>query len=281
MHGASLPTVMDNAAYRERARRYAAAVTTAPPPRRISVIDDAYPDADALDTAVSRAMLLAASEGRIGEAFRIHRPGRIVAFGKHDAITPGFADAVAIARDKGFLPILRLAGGRAAVFHEHTLAFNWTVPTPDPTREIHERFRMLADVMVRAFAGLGLDARVGEVPGEYCPGEFSVNLDGAIKVMGVGQRLARHAAHIGGVVVVDDADSINDVLVPIYETLGLTMDPGVTGALADRLPELDNDTVVEAVLAEVGRLGELVPTPLDPEILAHARTLADGHVATG
>lgn len=247
--------------------------------RRIAVIDDAYPDADALDTAVSRAMLLAASEGRIGEAFRIHRPGRIVAFGKHDAITPGFTEAVRISRAKGFLPILRLAGGRAAVFHERTLAFNWTIPTPDPTRDIHERFRMLADVMVGAFASLGLDARVGEVPGEYCPGEFSVNLDGVIKVMGVGQRLARNAAHIGGVVVVDDADSINDVLLPIYETLGLSMDPAVTGALADRLPGIENETVVSAVLAEVGRLGELVPTPLDPSILAHARTLADGHVA--
>lgn len=254
-------------------------MTTTSRPRRIAVIDEAYPDADALDTAVSRAMLLAASEGRMGEAFRIHRPGRIVAFGKHDAITPGFDEAVRIARDRGFLPVLRLAGGRAAVFHERTLAFNWTVPTPDPTRDVHDRFRMLADVMVRAFQGLGLDARVGEVPGEYCPGDFSVNLDGSIKVMGVGQRLARGAAHIGGVVVVDDAELINDVLVPVYAALGLEMDTSVTGALADRRPGIDNDTVVEAVLAEVGRLGTLVPTPLDPVILSHAGTLADGHIA--
>ena len=145
--------------------------------RTIAIIDESYPDADALDTAVSRAMLLAASEGRIGEAFRIHRPGRIVAFGKHDSITDGFDEAVAIARAKGFLPIVRLAGGRAAVFHENTLAFNWTVPADDPTRNIHDRFRMLSDVMVGAFARLGLDARIGEVPGEYCPGEFSVNLE--------------------------------------------------------------------------------------------------------
>ncbi len=252
-------------------------VTTGP--RRIAVIDEAYPDADALDTAVSRAMLLAASEGRIGEAFRIHRPGRIVAFGKHDAITPGFEDAVRIARDRGFLPVLRLAGGRAAVFHERTLAFNWTVPTPDPTRDIHKRFRMLSGVMTRAFAALGLDARVGEIPGEYCPGEFSVNLDGTRKVMGVGQRLARGAAHIGGVVVVDGADLVNDVLIPVYEALGLRMDASVTGALTDGRPGLDNDTVVAAVLSEVGRLGTLVPTPLDPAILAHAGTLADGHIA--
>lgn len=252
---------------------------TAAGSREIATIDEAFPDADALDTAVSRAMLLAASEGRIGEAFRIHRPGRIVAFGKHDAITDGFDRAVAITREKGFLPVLRLAGGRAAVFHEHTLAFNWTIPTPDPTRDIHDRFRMLAGVMVRAFARLGLDARIGDVPGEYCPGEFSVNLDGAIKVMGVGQRLARHAAHIGGVVVVDDAALVNDVLVPVYEALGLAMDPEATGALADRLPGVTNDEVVDAVLAEIATLGSLVPTPLDPAILTHARELAEGHIA--
>jgi lipoate-protein ligase A len=247
--------------------------------RSIALIDDAYPDADALDTAVSRAMLLAASEGRIGEAFRIHRPGRIVAFGKHDSITPGFDEAVAIARAKGFLPLVRLAGGRAAVFHEQTLAFNWTVPDPDPTRGIHDRFDMLADLMVGAFAGLGLDARTGAVPGEYCPGDFSVNLEGVIKVMGVGQRLARDAAHIGGVVVVRDAEIINDVLLPIYDALGLEMDPGATGALSHRLPEITTDEVVEAVVAELGRLGDLVPTPLDPAILEHAMTLADGHIA--
>ncbi len=247
--------------------------------RTIAIIDEAYPDADALDTAVSRAMLLAASEGRIGEAFQIHRPGRIVAFGKHDAITPGFDEAVAIARVKGFLPIVRLAGGRAAVFHERSLAFNWTMPADDPTRGVHDRFRMLSNVMVGAFARLGLDARIGEVPGEYCPGEFSVNLDGTIKVMGVGQRLARKAAHIGGVVVVDDATTVNDVLVPVYASLGLEMDPAATGALSLRQPDITADDVIRAVLAELSEVATLVPTSLDPRILEHARSLADGHIA--
>lgn len=246
--------------------------------RTIAVIDEAYPDADALDTAVARAMLLAASEGRLGEAFRIHRPGRIVAFGKHDTLSAGFPRAVAIARAHGFLPLIRLAGGRAAVFHEGTLAFNWTIPAADPTRDIHDRFRMLAGVIVGALGDLGLDARIGEVPGEYCPGDFSVNVDGTQKVMGVGQRLARGAAHVGGVVVVTGADIVNDVLVPVYEALGIAMDPGATGAVAERLPGITPDHVVDAVLRRLESLGTLVPTPLDPAILAHATTLADGHI---
>ena len=270
---------MDNEAYLSSLRTGTLAAMSPTPPRSIALIDESYPDADALDTGVSRAMLLAASEGRMGEAFRIHRPGRIVAFGKHDSITDGFNEAVAIARTKGFLPIVRLAGGRAAVFHEHTLAFNWTVPATDPTRDIHDRFRMLSNVMVGAFGSLGLDARIGQVPGEYCPGEFSVNLEGTLKVMGVGQRLARNAAHIGGVVVVDNAAIINDALIPIYEALGLDMDPAATGALSDRAPGITTADVVDAVLEQVRHLGELIPTRLDPHILAIARELADGHIA--
>ena len=252
---------------------------TAIPTRTIAIIDESYPDSDALDTALSRAMLLAASDGRIGETFRIHRPGRIVAFGKRDTITPGFDAAVALARGKGFLPIVRLAGGRAALFHEHTLAFTWTIPDADPTRGIHDRFQMLSLLMVAAFRRLGMDARVGEIPGEYCPGAFSVNLDGAIKVMGVGQRLARNAAHVGGVVVVSDATLVNDVLVPIYQALGLSMDPTATGSLNDRVPGITADTVIDAVLVELGTLGSLTRSQIDPAILAHARTLAEGHVA--
>ena len=38
--------------------------------------------------------------------------------------------------------------------------------------------------------------------------------------MGVGQRLVRGAAHVGGVVVVDQGDRIRDVLLPVYDALG-------------------------------------------------------------
>ena len=57
--------------------------------------------------------------------------------------------------------------------------------------------------MRTALCSLGVDARIGEVAGEYCPGKYSVNARGATKIMGVGQRLARHAAHVGGVIVVN------------------------------------------------------------------------------
>ena len=42
-----------------------------------------------------------------------------------DRARPGFREAVAAARSGGWEAILRLAGGRAAVFHRETIAFAW------------------------------------------------------------------------------------------------------------------------------------------------------------
>ena len=67
-----------------------------------------------------------------------------------------------------------------------------------------------------ALCDLGVDARVGEVEGEYCPGEYSVNARGALKLMGVGQRIVRGAAHVGGVLVVGRSDRTRRVLEPVY-----------------------------------------------------------------
>ena len=87
-----------------------------------------------------------------------------------------------------------------------------------------------------ALARLGVDARVGEVPGEYCPGAFSVNARGRTKLAGVGQRLISGAAHLGGVVVVRDSAGVRDVLIPVYEALGLEWDPETTGSVEDEVP---------------------------------------------
>ncbi len=246
--------------------------------RTISIIRNAYPEQPGLDTAVSRALLMRASAGEVGETFRLHVPGRIVAFGKQDVVSPGFAEAVAASSACEYLPIVRLAGGRAAVFNEHTLAFSWTIPTAHPPADIHHRFRQLADLMVATFGDFGLDARVGEVPGEYCPGEYSVNLGGEIKVMGVGQRLTRHAAHVGGVVVVRDSAVLRAILEPVYAALGLPWRPETAGALTDQAPGVHTGDVITAVLHHLGRLADLTDGTIDASTLELARSLAPDHL---
>ena len=216
--------------------------------------------------------------GELPETLRLARPGRIVAFGKQDAIAPGYKGAVEAARGGGFEAIQRLAGGRPAVFHEHTLAFAHAVPDSDPKPGIQARFDLVAEVMAAAFRRLGVDARVGQVAGEYCPGGHSVNAGGRRKLMGVGQRLIAGGAHVGGVVVVDRPDLVNGILTPVYAALGLRFDPQATGSLAGEAAGVTLDGVRAAILEEYGTRYELEPWELDEGTLALARSLAPEHL---
>lgn len=243
------------------------------PERTIQLLRQGFPDRPAFDSAVSRALLEAAAAGSAPETFRLFVPGRVLAFGSRDAGHPAYPEAVAAAREEGFTPLERLAGGRAAVFHEGTLAFAWAIPDPEPRRSIRAHFEEMAAVVVAALAALGVDARVGEVPGEYCPGAHSVSAAGRRKLMGVGQRLVAGAAHIGGVVVVDRADLVNRALLPVYRCLGYQWDPAATGSVAEEVPATV-DTVAEALAGALAARHRLVAASLPAEVLDRAAALA-------
>jgi lipoate-protein ligase A len=248
--------------------------------RAISVIQDSHPLKPALDTALSRALLLRVSDGEIPETFRLHLPGRVMAFGKRDVISDGYRAAVHATRAMGFEAIERLAGGRAAVFHEGTIAFSWSIPTPDPRSGIHDRFRALSSLLVGAFARLGVTASIGELPGEYCPGEYSIHTAGR-KVMGVGQRLARRAAHIGGVIVVADGRLVRDALLPVYTAMKLDWDPATAGSLQDADPSVTLKRTADAILEELAQQADLVAAGLDSATLRLGEQLAPEHLSPG
>ena len=231
-----------------------------------------------MDVAVSHSVLLAVARGETPGVLRLHVPSPVLAFGRRDRASHGYERAVRTARAHGFAAVERLAGGHAAVFHENTLAFSWAIPDPEPIEGIVDRFESVASIMEEALQALGVDARVGEVPGEYCPGRWSVNVGGRVKVMGVGQRLVRGAAHVGGVVVVDGAERVRDVLVPVYRALGIDWDPRTAGSLADRSPGLDNDIVAQAVIDAFSRRVNLIERDLPTGIVEHAHALAPEHL---
>ena len=245
---------------------------------RYTLVEEAFPRHPALDTAVSHSILESVSEGEIGGVLRLFVPGRVVAFGLADRGSEGYPAAVRTARAHGYDAVERLAGGRAAVFHESTLAFSWAVPHPDPRSDIRERFELISSIMVEAFESLGVDARLGRLPGEYCPGDWSVNAGGRVKVMGVGQRLVRRAAHVGGVVVVDNGHLIRDVLIPVYRSLRLDWDPRTAGSLADRAPGLRNEAVARAILESFADRFPLERGVLPDFVVERARRLIDGHL---
>jgi lipoate-protein ligase A len=229
------------------------------------------------DSAVSRALMLRVAGGELPETLRVSRPGAAVAFGKRDVVSEGYVAAVEAARDSGFEAVERLAGGRAAVFHEGTLHFGHAVRDADPRVRVTRRFEEAAALVARALGRLAVDARVGEIPGEYCPGEHSVNARGATKLMGLGQRVIKNGSYTGGVVVVAGADRIREVLLPVYDALGLDWLPEKTGAVVDERPGVSWEDVRAAIEAEYAVSYDLEPAELDDETLALAERLAPEH----
>ena len=221
--------------------------------------------------------MLRVADGELPETLRIARPGTTVAFAKRDAVADGYAEAVRAARAHGFEATLRLAGGRAAVFHDGTMEIGHAVPDDEPRTGIHARFERTAGRLARALGRLGVDARVGEVPGEYCPGRYSVNARGAVKLAGIGQRIVAGGSHTGVVLVVSGEGRINDVLRAVYDALGLVWTPEVTGSVESERPGTSWDPVRDAVLAEYARDYELVDAELDYATLELARELAPEH----
>jgi octanoyl-[GcvH]:protein N-octanoyltransferase len=240
---------------------------------------EAFQDDPALDVAVSRAILLRVAAGELPETIRITRPPAMVAFGRQDVASAPYLDAVNAARANGFEAIERLAGGRAAVFHERTLAIAHARPDDEPQAHIYPRFEEWSGRIAEALRKLGLDGRVGEVPGEYCPGGYSVNARGEVKLAGIGQKLIKGAGHLGGVLVVGESARIRDVLVPVYEALGLEFDPVTAGAIEDELSSVSTDEAEEALLEQLRLSYDLTEERLDPATLELAKRLAPEHVA--
>jgi lipoate-protein ligase A len=245
--------------------------------RRLRLLEDSFPDDPALDAAVSRALMMRVASGELPETLRIARPGTTVMFGKRDAVAPGYEEAVRAAVEAGFEPTLRLAGGRAAVFHDGTMEIGHAVHDAEPRAGIQARFEDTAERLARGLARVGVDARVGEVRREYCPGRWSVNARGAVKLAGIGQRVVGGGSHTGVVLVVDGERRINEVLEPVNAALGLDWDPAASGSVRTEAPNASWSTVRDAIVAEHAQDYDLAPDELDPETLALARELAEEH----
>jgi lipoate-protein ligase A len=244
---------------------------------RLRLLRDSFADDPALDVAVSRALMFRVAAGELPETLRIARPGTTVAFAKRDAVVPGYEAAVRAAREHGFEATLRLAGGRAAIFHDGTMEIGHAVPDDEPRAGIHSRFELTAGRLAAALAQLGVDARVGEVAGEYCPGRYSVNARGAVKLAGIGQRIVGGGSHTGVVLVVEGEQRINEVLEPVYAALGLDWEPAVTGSVRTEEPSATWERVSDALVTEFALEYDLIEGELDADTLALANELAEEH----
>lgn len=246
--------------------------------RTLRLHSERFPGEAVLDTAISHAMLRRVANGTLGESLRLYRPDNVLLFSSLDARRPGYPLAVERAAEAGFESVIRLAGGHAAVFLEESMAFAWASADPDAHLHITPRFEKLTSWIVSALRGIGLDARIGAVPGEYCPGEYSINLAGRVKVMGVGQRVIRGGAHVGGVLTVAQTGTLREVLIPVYEALGLEFEPESAGGLADFEVGLTPEVVIDALRSVLSAEGyDLQAAPLGEDLQSDAVGLMPLH----
>jgi octanoyl-[GcvH]:protein N-octanoyltransferase len=81
------------------------------------------------------------------------------------------------------------------------------------------------------------------------------------------------------VLVVKDAGRVRDVLIPVYQALGLEWDPATVGSVEDELGAVEMAAAEDAMLAELAARYELVETELDPETLRLAETMEADHLS--
>jgi octanoyl-[GcvH]:protein N-octanoyltransferase len=188
--------------------------------------------AEDLDLALR--LLRRAQDGLIGPTLRLYRPEPTVAFGQRDAKLPGFDAAAQACRDRGFEPLIRKAGGRAAAYHRGCLVVDHIEPRADAIAGAKARFSHYGELLAESLRSLGVLAAVGEIPGEY-----------------------------SSVIVVEDSGPLRDVLTDSYAALGLEWSPATAGSVQDLSPDLRVEDVMGAVVARYSQETPLARATLE------------------
>lgn len=231
-----------------------------------------------MEMAYTHALLRRASRGSPGPVVRLYQPADdVVAFGRRDTLRPRFRDAVRVCRDAGFRPVVRPSGGRAVAYTSSSIVVDLVAPDRDAVGGVESRFVSLGTTYVDVLRQVGIDARLGEVTDEYCPGEFSVNARGLVKLVGTAQRIVRRAWLFGAVLVVDDAPRLREVYAAMYPHLDLAFDPASVGSVRDEAPEVRVDDLRHRLLSRLGAADAVVETAPDGPTLAEARDLVARH----
>ena len=232
-------------------------------PRTLTVVRQEESLGAAADLDFALGLLKRVKTGSLGATLRLYRPVPTVAFGQRDTHLPGFEAATVACREQGFEPLVRKAGGRAAAYHQGTLVIDHLEPHADAIAGAKGRFSLFGGLLAGALRAAGVDAGVGEIPGEYCPGEFSVHgadpqaPERRIKLVGTAQRVVAGGWLFSSVIVVENSAPIRAVLEASYAALGLDWDPATAGAADDLVPGLDVDAVESAVISAYGRYASL------------------------
>lgn len=218
-------------------------------------------------------LLLRRGLGGADDLLRIYSPAPTAAFSRRDTLRPGFEKAAAVARELGFAPVVRPQGGSLAAYHRASVVIDHVRREPGAPAAPVQRFREFAGRHAAVLAALGVDARIGAVPGEYCPGDYSINAGGRHKLVGSAQRVTRDGWLFSTVVQVGGAAVLREVLTAAYRELGYDFAPDTVGTIEDTVPGVTVEAVTEAMLAAYD--APRPATPLPPAL--RAELLETGH----
>lgn len=182
-------------------------------------------------------------------ALRLGRPEPTMAFGRLDTFRAGYPRARARSLEHGFTPTVREVGGHAAAYDAGCLVLDLAGREDRPRQATMARFEEFADLLADSLRLLGVDARVGEVPDEYCPGRFSVNARGATKLVGTAQRVTTRGWLLSAVITVRDQGGVRDVVQDVYAHLQLPLDPATVGSVSGEVGKITVSDVERAVRA--------------------------------
>ncbi len=235
--------------------------------------------------ATTHALLRLAAQGRHGGALRVYSPmAPVVVFGRRDTRLAGFRAAVRAAERAGFDTAVRAVGGRVVAYTQNAVVADVIRHDSQAADNLDRRFMAYGERLATALRALGVEAQLGAVPGEYCPGAHSVNARAIVKLVGTAQRVVKNAWLFSSLVIVDDADRLREVLTDVHGHLDLPFKASSVGSVRGENPALSL-TEVELAVARVWDEGwqfrSDVPAALDPSLRELALTLEPGHSTAG
>jgi lipoate-protein ligase A len=136
---------------------------------------------------------------------------------------------------------------------------------------MHYYFKFVSSILQDALGSLGFSCSIGELSGEYCPGQYSIGIENKIKIAGIAQRIVANAVYVGGFIVVSNADLIKDILVPVYKHLDIGWDSNTVGSLENYKSDIKKNDVVEAIKDKLSSHYKFEKLIIDEELIQDAR----------
>lgn len=204
------------------------------------------------------SLLLRSTEADWSELVHVYVPlGPTVAFSSRDLRRPGILAAAEVARSAGFEPVVRSPGGQMVAYDAGAVVIDHITRSSGLLQATGATFADNAASHADVLRGLGgIDARVGAVDGEYCPGEFSINVGGQTKVVGSAQRITSTGSLFSTVVQVEVSPEVRAVITAVSAALGYELRETSIAGLADYETGLASSHVAAAFAADYrDRLG--------------------------